>query len=51
MMSTTTTTTVAPVLEPAAQAFADATATPPFLADLPRLVPARVLVQATQPGD
>jgi acetyl esterase len=33
-MSTTTTTT-APVLEPAAQAFAEATANPPFLADLP----------------
>jgi hypothetical protein len=31
----TTTTTVAPVLEPAAQAFADATATPPFLSDMP----------------
>ena len=30
-----TTTTAAPVLEPAAQAFAEATATPPFLSDLP----------------
>jgi acetyl esterase/lipase len=32
----TTTTAAAPVLEPAARAFAEATPTPPFLSDLPR---------------
>jgi acetyl esterase len=34
-MMSTTTAAAAPVLEPAAQAFAEAAATPPFLSDLP----------------
>jgi acetyl esterase len=48
-MSTTATTT-APVLEPAAQAFADATASPPFLADLPPSE-GRALVDEVQSGE
>jgi len=47
MMSTTT--TAAPVLEPAAQAFAEATATPPFLSDLPPSE-GRALVDEVQSG-
>jgi acetyl esterase len=46
----TTTTTTAPVLEPAAQAFADATANPPFLADLPPSE-GRALVDEVQSGE
>ncbi|TML92839.1 MAG: alpha/beta hydrolase [Actinobacteria bacterium] len=45
-----TTTTVAPVLEPAAQAFADATATPPFLSDLPPSE-GRAVVDEVQSGE
>jgi acetyl esterase/lipase len=46
----TTTTIAAPVLEPAAQAFAEATANPPFLSDL---APSegRALVDEVQSGD
>ena len=45
-----TTTTVAPVLEPAAQAFAAATANPPFLSDLPPSE-GRALLDEVQSGD
>jgi len=48
-MSTTTTTT-APVLEPAAQAFAEATAMPPFLSDLPPSE-GRALLDEVQSGE
>ena len=48
-MSATTTTT-APVLGPAAQAFAEATADPPFLADLPPSE-GRALVDQVQSGE
>jgi acetyl esterase len=48
-MSTTTTTT-APVLEPAAQAFAEATANPPFLTDLPPSQ-GRALLDDVQSGE
>jgi acetyl esterase len=44
------TTTGAPVLEPAAQAFAEATANPPFLADLPPSE-GRALVDDLQSGE
>jgi acetyl esterase len=46
----TMTTIAAPVLEPAAQAFAEATATPPFLSDLPPFE-GRALVDAAQSGE
>src|SRR6476659_9820465 len=46
----TATTIAAPVLEPAAQAFADATANPPFLSDLPPSE-GRALVDEVQSGD
>ena len=46
----TTTTIAAPVLEPAAQAFAEATANPPFLADLPPSE-GRALVDEVQSGE
>jgi acetyl esterase len=46
----TTTTTIAPVLEPAAQAFAEATANPPFLADLPPSE-GRAIVDDLQSGE
>ena len=46
----TTTTTAAPVLEPAAQAFAEATATPPFLSDLPPSE-GRAVVDEVQSGE
>jgi hypothetical protein len=48
-MSTTTTTT-APLLEPAAQAFAEATANPPFLFD-PAPSNGRALVDEVQAGE
>jgi acetyl esterase len=47
---TTTTTTAAPVLEPAAQAFAEATANPPFLSDLPPSE-GRALLDEVQSGE
>jgi acetyl esterase len=50
MSTTTTTTTAAPLLEPAAQAFAEATANPPFLSDLPPSE-GRALVDEVQSGD
>jgi len=46
----TATTIAAPVLEPAAQAFAEATANPPFLADLPPSE-GRALVDEVQSGE
>jgi hypothetical protein len=46
----TTTTTAAPVLEPAAQAFAEATANPPFLSDLSPSE-GRALVDEVQSGE
>jgi acetyl esterase/lipase len=46
----TTTTIAAPVLEPAARAFAEATADPPFLADLPPSE-GRALVDEVQSGE
>jgi hypothetical protein len=45
-----TTTTAAPVLEPAAQAFAEATAKPPFLSDLPPSE-GRAIVDELQSGE
>jgi len=48
-MTTTTTTIAVPMLEPAAQAFAEATANPPFLADLPPSE-GRALVDEVQSG-
>jgi acetyl esterase/lipase len=49
-MTDTSSTTTAPVLEPAAQAFVEATATPPFLADLGP-VEGRKTVDEVQAGD